>query len=99
MKAYVKLGFGIAVVGAIAYDAREDRDLRAIDARHLFPPNQIYVGLNRSRSLRGYMFDFITLFAPHLTRKVVEKALAAPEPKGPDAVRARPSSGGRGKRR
>ncbi|HMJ42705.1 MAG TPA: LysR substrate-binding domain-containing protein [Pseudolabrys sp.] len=81
MKAYVKLGFGIAVVGAIAFDARQDRDLRALDARHLFPPNQIHVGLNRSRSLRGYMFEFISLFAPHLTRKVVEKALAAPEQK------------------
>ncbi len=78
MKAYVKLGFGIAVVGAIAFDPRADKDLRAIDARHLFPPNQIHVGLNRSRSLRGYMFDFIALFAPHLTRKVIEKALAAP---------------------
>jgi LysR family cys regulon transcriptional activator len=84
MKAYVKLGFGIAVVGAIAFDARDDRDLCAIDARHLFPPNQIHVGLNRSRALRGYMFDFITLFAPHLTRKAVEKALAAPELKEPN---------------
>lgn len=48
MKTYVKLGFGIAVVGDIAFDARGDRDLRAIDARHLFAPNQIYIGLNRN---------------------------------------------------
>ncbi len=87
MKAYVKLGFGIAVVGEIAVDARRDRDLRALDARHLFAPNQIHVGLNRSRALRGYMFDFITLIAPHLTRKAVEKALAMPERGAPQAPR------------
>jgi LysR family cys regulon transcriptional activator len=79
MKAYVKLGFGIAVVGAIAFDARQDHDLGALYASHLYPPNQIHVGLNRSRSLHGYMFEFISLFAPHLTRKVLEKALTAPE--------------------
>lgn len=80
MKAYVKLGFGIAVVGDIAFDPREDRDLRAIDARHLFAPNPIHVGLNRNRMLRGFMFDFVALFAPHLTRKVIEKALAEVAP-------------------
>jgi LysR family transcriptional regulator, cys regulon transcriptional activator len=92
MKAYVRLGFGIAVVGHIAFDARRDRDLRAIDARHLFAPNQIYVGLNRNRMLRGHMFDFITMLAPHLTRKVVEKALVAPLPKErPAKPRGRPA--------
>jgi LysR family cys regulon transcriptional activator len=98
MKAYVKLGFGIAVVGAIAFDARQDSDLRAIDAKHLFPPNQIYVGLNRSRSLRAYMFEFISLFAPHLTRKVVEKALAAPEQQGSSVPRSRVLSADRARR-
>jgi LysR family cys regulon transcriptional activator len=77
MKAYVKLGFGIAVVGEIAFDPKTDHDLRAVQVRHLFPPNQIHVGLNQARALRGYMFDFISMFAPHLTRHVVERALAA----------------------
>jgi LysR family cys regulon transcriptional activator len=75
MKVYVKLGFGIAIVGHIAFDQRDDKGLRALDARHLFPPNRIYAGVNVARHLRGYMFDFITLFAPHLTRPVVERAL------------------------
>src|SRR5262249_49119997 len=79
MKAHWEPRFGHAVVGEIAFDKRRDSDLRAIDARHLFPPNQIYAGLNRSGSLRGYMFDFIALLAPQLTRRVVEKALSAPE--------------------
>jgi LysR family cys regulon transcriptional activator len=93
MKAYVKLGFGIAVVGAIAYNERSDRDLRAIDARHLFAPNQIHVGLNQDRALRGYMLDFIALFAPHLTQKVVAQALAirnGPENAMPNARDRRP---------
>jgi LysR family transcriptional regulator, cys regulon transcriptional activator len=92
MKAYVKLGFGIAVVGAIAFDPRRDSDLRAIDVRHLFPPNQIHIGLNGRRSLRGYMFDFIAMIAPHLTRKTIEKALSGNEA-------AEPRTGRRHKRR
>jgi LysR family transcriptional regulator, cys regulon transcriptional activator len=73
MKAYVKLGFGIAILGHIAFDARDDKGLRAAEARHLFQPNRIYLSLNIARQMRAYMFDFITLFAPHLTRAVVER--------------------------
>lgn len=77
MKTYVKLGFGIAVVGEIAFDPKTDHDLRAVQVRHLFPPNQIHIGLNQARALRGYMYDFIRMVAPHLTRRAVDKALTA----------------------
>jgi LysR family transcriptional regulator, cys regulon transcriptional activator len=75
MKVYVKLGIGIAIVGHIAFNPQEDRGLRALDARHLFEPNRIYIAVNTSRHLRSYMFDFMTLFAPHLTRKVAERLI------------------------
>jgi LysR family cys regulon transcriptional activator len=32
------------------------------------------------RFLRGYVYDFITLLAPHLTREVVEEARSLREP-------------------
>jgi LysR family cys regulon transcriptional activator len=76
MKAYVKLGLGIAIVASVVYDAAADRDLRARDIGHLFPPNLIHVGINRHSYLRSYAFDFIGMFAPRLTRRVVEAALA-----------------------
>jgi LysR family transcriptional regulator, cys regulon transcriptional activator len=76
MKAYVKLGLGIAIVASVVYDATADRDLRARAIGHLFPPNVIHVGMNRHGYLRTYAFDFIEWFAPKLTRRVVEAALA-----------------------
>ena len=40
IQAYVELGLGIAVLPTIAFDARRDRKLRALDASHLFEPTQ-----------------------------------------------------------
>lgn len=83
MKLYVEQGFGIAVVGHIAYDPQEDKALRALDARHLFRPSRIHLGINVARQLRSYMFDFIELFAPHLTRGIAERLIRGEEWRGP----------------
>jgi LysR family cys regulon transcriptional activator len=76
-KAYVKLGLGIAILPDIAVDPESDRSLRVIDASHLFAPETIYVGLNRNLFYRRYVFDFVARLAPELTRKRIERALAA----------------------
>ena len=75
IKTYVEFGLGIAIVPDIAYDRARDTRLRAIDARHLFEPNTIHIGIRRNHYLRGYMFAFIEMFAPHLKRAVVEQAI------------------------
>lgn len=75
IKTYVENGLGIAIVAKMAFDARRDRSLRAIDARHLFEPNTIYVTLRRNGYLRRYALDFIEWFAPHLSHDVVMQAL------------------------
>lgn len=75
IKAYVELGLGIAIIAKLAYDAARDTHLRAIDASHLFEPNTIRLGVRRNDYLRGYVFDFIEMFAPHLKRKRVEGML------------------------
>ena len=76
IKTYVELGLGIGIVAAMAFDAERDRALRAIDARHLFHTNTTRVAVRRAAYLRGFAYEFIELFAPHLTRKAVERALA-----------------------
>ena len=76
IKTYVEFGLGIAIVADIAYERTRDKSLRAIDASHLFEPNTIQVGIRRNHYLRGYMFAFIEMFAPHLKRPVVEQAIA-----------------------
>jgi LysR family cys regulon transcriptional activator len=76
IKTYVELGLGVGVIAAIAFDAQRDRGLRALDARHLFRTNTTRIAVRRGAYLRGFVYDFIQRFAPHLTRKVVEQAMA-----------------------
>ncbi len=76
IKTYVGLGLGVGIVASIAFDDQRDRDLRAIDARHLFEINLTKLAVCRGTLLRGYVFDFIETFASSLKRDVVERAMA-----------------------
>jgi LysR family cys regulon transcriptional activator len=75
IKTYVRLKLGIGIIARMAYDETIDKDLVAIDASHLFGKSTTYIGLRRDKYLRGYIYDFIELFAPHLPKKQVEKAI------------------------
>src|SRR5690606_5570562 len=74
IKTYVRLGLGIGIVAHMAYDPQQDDDLVALDASHLFEDSITKIGFRRGTFLRGFMYEFIELFAPHLTREVVEEA-------------------------
>ncbi|MEE8059611.1 MAG: HTH-type transcriptional regulator CysB [Pseudomonadales bacterium] len=74
IKTYVRLGLGIGIVAKMAYDKELDSDLVALDASHLFKSSITNIGFRRGTFLRGFMFDFIEQFAPHLTKNVVEEA-------------------------
>ena len=74
IKTYVRLGLGIGIVARMAFDDAKDSDLIALDASHLFAPSVTKIGFRRGTFLRGYMYDFIQMFAPHLTQDVVEQA-------------------------
>jgi len=75
IKTYVELGLGIGIIASMAFDPKRDRNLRAIDVGNLFEPNSTKIGIRRGMYLRGYVYDFIELFAPKLTRKAVDAAL------------------------
>ncbi|HEY0664526.1 MAG TPA: HTH-type transcriptional regulator CysB [Gallionella sp.] len=77
IKTYVELGLGIGILADIAFIPERDRHLRMIQAGHLFKPNVTRIAIRRNEYLRGYTYDFIELFAPHLTRKVVTEAMHA----------------------
>ena len=74
IKTYVRLGLGVGIVARMAVDDMADADLVALDARHLFAPSLTRIGFRKGTSLRGYMYDFIQRFAPHLTQDLVEAA-------------------------
>lgn len=75
IKTYVKLGLGVGVIASMAYHPEEDKGLRLIDASHLFEASTTHIGLRRGAYLRGYAYDFIQIFAPHLGRAKVDQAL------------------------
>lgn len=75
IKTYVRLGLGIGIIAAMAYDTELDNDLVALDASHLFEPNITYIGFRKGTFMRRFMFDFIKLFADHLTPELVREAL------------------------
>ena len=80
IKTYVRLGFGIGILAAMAYDPVADADLVAIDAANLFRPSTVYIGCRRGTFMRQFMIDFVGLFAPHLTAELIDQAFAAPTP-------------------
>ena len=76
IKTYVNMDLGIGIIASMAFDPMIDRGLAALDAAHLFESSTTRIGLPRNAWLRGYAYDFITLFAPHLTRNIVDSALS-----------------------
>jgi LysR family cys regulon transcriptional activator len=78
IKTYVRLGLGIGIVAHMAYDPEVDTDLLAIEAGHLFDASVTSIGFRKGTYLRGYMYDFISAFAPHLTPDIVDRAMALP---------------------
>jgi len=82
IKTYVRLGMGVGIVARMAYDPQYDHDLVRLEAGHLFATNVTKIGFRRGTFLRCYMYDFITLFSPHLTSdrvRMVECAQSSEE--------------------
>jgi len=77
IKTYVELGMGIGIVAQMAYDPARDTGFDKLDASHLFAPSVTRLGLRHGVFLRGYVYAFITLFAPQYSRVAIEAALAA----------------------
>ena len=75
IKTYVALGLGIGILAKMAFDPQHDSNLRALDASHLFESSTTRIGIPRNAYLRRYIYDFIEMFAPHLSRKTVDEAV------------------------
>ncbi|RXZ45000.1 HTH-type transcriptional regulator CysB [Crenobacter cavernae] len=79
IKTYVALGLGIGIIATMAYEPQRDVTLRAIDAAHLFESSTTKIGLRKDAYLRGFAYSFIEIFAPHLSRHVVDSSLLTRE--------------------
>ena len=74
IKKYVREGLGVGIVANLAIDGVEDADLKVRDGSHLFPVHTTWAGFRRGVLLRGFMYDFLQMLAPHLTPRVVQTA-------------------------
>ncbi len=74
IKTYVKLGLGVGIVASMAYDSTKDSDLEALSADSLFAPSVTNIGFRKGTFMRGFMYEFLQQFAPHLTKEVVDEA-------------------------
>ena len=79
IKTYVELGLGVGILAKMAFDPKRDLNLRAIDAGHLFESSTTRLGIKRGAYLRRYAYEFIELFAPQLSRDVVERSVRGEE--------------------
>jgi LysR family cys regulon transcriptional activator len=82
IKTYVRLGLGVGIVASVGIEPLVDADLAVVDASHLFPIHTTWVGFRRGTLLRNFAYDFIQLFGPHLTRRLIDRSLEA---RGPEA--------------
>jgi LysR family transcriptional regulator, cys regulon transcriptional activator len=73
IQTYVRLGLGVGIVAHMAVD-EHDPDLVAVDASHLFSAHTTWLGFRRGTLLRKYMYEFAQLLAPHLDRRLVDRA-------------------------
>ncbi|MET0982624.1 MAG: CysB family HTH-type transcriptional regulator [Telluria sp.] len=79
IKTYVELGMGVGIIAGMAFDPERDRNLRTISVGHLFGMNVSRVAVKQGAYLRSYIYTFIELLAPSLTRKMVEAAMRGGE--------------------
>tara|TARA_B100000686_G_scaffold332160_1_gene396589 strand:+ start:1244 stop:2164 length:921 start_codon:yes stop_codon:yes gene_type:complete len=75
IKTYVELGLGIGIVAQMAFNPNRDKNLRSIDAGHLFESSTTRIGIRKNSYLRSYIFDFIQMFSPQLNKNSVKKAM------------------------
>jgi len=73
IKTYVRMGMGVGVVAAMAWECQDKDDLVAIDAHGLLPASTTWIGFRRDTVLRGYMVEFAELLAPHLSIDITRK--------------------------
>jgi LysR family transcriptional regulator, cys regulon transcriptional activator len=73
IKTYVRVGLGVGILARLAVDPVADADLVSLDASHLFGGHTTWIGFRRNSFLRGFMYKFIELLAPHLPRRLVRK--------------------------
>jgi|TARA_B110000037_G_scaffold206711_1_gene252908 LysR family cys regulon transcriptional activator len=66
IKTYVELDLGVGLIAEMAYDKNKDTVLESRDVSHLFPTSTTFIGIRKDTFVRGFAYDFIKMFTPHM---------------------------------
>jgi len=75
IKTYVDVGLGIGIIAGMAFDPRRDKGLVGLPVGHLFGTHTTRVALKSGTFLRNYVYTFLEMLVPSLTRAAVQEAL------------------------
>ena len=81
VKAFVEAGLGIAILPRLAFEPARDSGLRVLDVDHLFEPHRASIAIRRNNYPRAFVYDLISMLAPKIDRRAIERATAAVEPR------------------
>lgn len=56
----------VGIVASMAFNAQRDLELTSRDVSHLFGANSMRLAFRKSSYLRGFVLQFIDMFAPDL---------------------------------
>jgi len=75
IKTYVELGMGVGIIAGMAFDPERDVNLHMVPVGHLFGTNVSRIALKKGAYLRSYVYTFIELLTPTLSRKLIEQVM------------------------
>ncbi|MEE4244366.1 MAG: LysR substrate-binding domain-containing protein [Kangiellaceae bacterium] len=74
LKSYVRMGMGVGLIARMAYNPDQDKDLKLINADHLFTPLKAKIVFHKNFFFRKYVTDFIQMLAPFMDEDKLNKA-------------------------
>lgn len=76
IKTYVGLGLGVGIIAGMAYDADNDSGLGKVSLKTRIDASQTCFALRRRRFRKDYVYRFIEMCAPAVTKEVILQAEA-----------------------
>lgn len=75
IKTYVRLGLGVGIIADMAFNPEQDSDLSVLSVKHLFGVSTSQIAIKKGRHIKPCIYPFIEMFAPHLTRALIDQAI------------------------
>ena len=69
----IELGQNVGIISESEFIATEHPNLQIISVNHLFKPVHTWVAVRKNTYLRNYIYQFLELLLPDLTRKIIEE--------------------------